>query len=339
VHFLTRWKLAVVAVMTAVALALTAGTALAAMPGEGGIWTAVGYIQPGGGQGTLESADVPSEADNQGHQVHVWEAADASGNIWFNYDDGNPFQIPGGGVTHQAPEVVPFGTFGFAAFHRGNDSHIYVASSGTGRPGSWTSWTQLSDTTPFSPSVARINGGGSELYMVYRSNDAQRTIYGRYFNGSIWSSPEWLGGTTDYAPSIAWSAASQRYFIVHTGTDDHVYINNAPYGSDPNPNGWTSLGGIVNGPPSIAASTGSRMLVGAAVRATGDTWYTELLSGGGQLPFGQPGVWHEDSAHQFALNAVRVFAIGVNFYAFIVNRQNNGYPLLAVLAKPVWNGS
>jgi len=305
------------------------------MPGEDAYWGIDSVGDGAGGQQIWTSSDVPGLAENTGNHVsEIWEAADGSGDIWFTYDGGNPFQIPGGGVTREPPVVVPFGLAGFAAFHTGTDHHIYMATSDTGLPGHWSGWSSIGGgTTPFGPSVAQINGAGSrELYLVYRSDDADQTIRARYFGGSIWSPSEWLGGTTSHPPAVTWNPASRRIYVVHTGTDGHVYINNSFYGSDPDPNSWRSIGGILEGRPTIAAVSNGNMLVGGVARHS--TWYQQLMSSG--TPVGN---FHQDSSHQFALGTVAVIALANHFHAYLINRINAGAPPLGVLFKTVWNGN
>jgi hypothetical protein len=328
-----KWKLAVIAATTAAAVALTSSAASAAQPGEDPYFK----VQLVTGSQVWASADVPSAAvSTVGTNLRAWRSDDNTGRMWLSYNGGPAYQIDGN--TFDAPVVTSYGAGGFAIFHTGIDNQIYYRLSNTGQPDSWgTGWIPVIEaptgthvTTPFTVSVTTLgasHAGNRQMYMVFRSNDSRRTILGMFFDGSSWSSAADLNATTDHSPAVTYNRQSDRLFVVHTGTDRHVYYNSARYGATPIGN-WFNLGGQLDGRPTIATMDNGNMQVAGV--AAGAPWYMELNSGGGQLITN----WVRDTSAvaSLTLAAITLVAAGNTISGFIRN------PGDIVFGKVTWRG-
>src|ERR1700709_2346800 len=87
-----KWRLALIATLTALALSVAfAGPAAAAEPGEWGSWnqeTVNNHYMQVASQGTL------SEARNAGNLLEVWRGA-TNDQVWMSFNNGNAFTVGG----------------------------------------------------------------------------------------------------------------------------------------------------------------------------------------------------------------------------------------------------
>jgi hypothetical protein len=329
VYLLKRLKMAMIAVLAVAMVAATAGTASADQPNEDKSFTR--QSMPGSPSGWT-SRDVPSAAvSTVGSNLRFWLSDDNTGRMWLSYNGGNPYQIDGNSFA--APVVVPWGAGGFAIFHTGIDNRIYYRFSATGQPGSWgsgwvpvTDFTGVQQTTPFTVSVASLGSNHlGQMYMVFRSNDQRRSILGMFFDGRSWLRSVDLGGVTDFAPAVTYNPVSDRIFVVHTGTTRQVYYSSSGFGSNP-PGSWFSLGGRLDGRPSIASMANGNMQVGGI--AAGAPWYMELNAGGGQII---PN-WVRDSSNTASLTLAALTLLGVGNSILVYIRNPGDF----VYLKTAW---
>lgn len=317
-----RWKLAVIASVTAVTVTVTGTVAYAAQGGETGF--TLQYV-PGSPQG-WQANNAPAVAISTiGTSLRLWRSADNQGNMWASFGGGNPYQLPGN--TFDAPAVVSFGAGGFAMFHTGIDNIIYWQHSSSGQAGTWSGWTPVTNpqgdrmTTPFGVSVTSLGPEHQDqLYLVYRSNDSRRTILGQFFNGFTWQDAINLGGVTDHSPAVTWNSVSDRLFVAHTGTTNEVYLASSGYGHDPS-TGWASMGGSLTGRPTIATMSDGNIEV-AGVAPDQSLWYRRLNSAGLLISDWLADVTNS-TGHSMGDAAITLVAFGLSLFAFIIN--NSGF--------------
>ena len=317
-YLLKRLKMSVIAILAVAMVAATAGAASADQPNEDKSFT---LQRVPGSPGGWTSRDVPGSAvSTAGTNLRFWLSDDNTGRLWLSFNGGNPYQIDGNSFA--APVVVPWGAGGFAIFHTGIDNRIYYRTSNTGQQGSWgPGWIPVTDTngvqqtTPFTVSAASLGSNhAGQMYLVFRSNDQRRSILGMFFDGRNWHPSVDLGGVTDFAPAVAYNPVSDRVFVVHTGTTRQVYYSSTSFRPSP-PGPWFSLGGRLDGRPSIASMANGNMQVGGI--ASGAPWYMELNSGGGQII---PN-WVRDASNTASLTlaAITLMAVGNTIYVYIRN--------------------
>jgi hypothetical protein len=287
VYLFKTWRVALVAVVAAFAVLFAVdGAAFAATnpPGEEQHFQPEVYdgSQPVTSSGTIAEARTLGSGQQL---LRTWRGADDSNNIWFSVGYNlNAFRLDNA-RSESSPTVVPYGTNGWAVFHRGMDNHLYYGfltySSDGALP--WTGWREVpGQQTSLTPGVTQLGGSHPyQLYMVYRSANGQ-DIWGTYYDGSNWQRAEYMGGATDHTPSVTWNPVSDNgngaLFAAHTGTDGHVYMSQENYGG--NWIGWFNMQGqLISGPALAASSTGRMQMAGRA--PDNHIWYQEVDEGGG----------------------------------------------------------
>ena len=255
-----RWRLPLVAAVTAIAIPLAlAGPAAAAEPGESGSWT-----QEWVGNQNLAANGQVSEArngPNGQYLIDVWRGAD-NNQVWFSLNNGLPVTL--GGQTYNSPTVVPWGSDSFMIFHVGVDNNIYYSAMVYSDGGwSWSGrWVAVPlQSTNLSVSVAQYGPGSHDLFMVYHSSNSDQ-IWGTYFDGDQgtgWGQIQTIsGGNSPMAPSVAFNAATQVMYVVARGEDNQVWMTDDWGGQW---NSWWGQGGYTLNSPSIAALPDGNMLV------------------------------------------------------------------------------
>lgn len=278
---LPRLASTAVALVMALSVVFTTGTpafAATSPPGEEQDYQPERF--DGDSQLTAAGAVAEARTLGRGNLLRAWRAGDGGNNLWFTIGDNlSAFQIDGA-QSQSAPTVVPFGFSQWAIFHRGLNNHIYYGFLDESLR--WSGWREVfGQTTTVTPSVTQLGPDHAyDLYMVYRGAST-REVYGTYYNG-FWRDPVHLGGITNHSPSVTWNQSSNlgrgALWALHTGTDGHVYMNTQNYGG--NWLSWQNMGGVLNGPPAMAASsTGNMQMAGRA--PDNHVWYQEVNNQGG----------------------------------------------------------
>ncbi|SNT48983.1 hypothetical protein SAMN05216276_105031 [Streptosporangium subroseum] len=267
-----KWRLAAIALLAAFSVLIVTGTpaSAATAPGEWDHWS----NERVNGNQYLYATGTIAEARNGGRLLRVWRANDNTSAIWASFgENGTAFRVDGA-TSWASPTVVPWGNSGFALFHTGTNGRIYWAIYDDYL--NWSGWHTSGATTQLSTpvSVTQLGAGSRELYMAYRSG-SDFGMWGSFFNGTDWQNSQNLGGSTYSWPAVTWNPGSHRLYAAHTGTDNHVYLQWQEYGGTWH--GWFSVGGDVNGAPSIAASSTGNMQV-AGRDWDSFVWYREFNS-------------------------------------------------------------
>jgi hypothetical protein len=253
-----RWRLALIAVLTALGLSVAfAGQALAAEPGEWGSWgpeTVNNHNMQVASQGTV------AEARNGGNLLDVWRGAD-NNQVWLSWNNGPAYTIAGNTATYVSPAVVAWGSSGFMIFHTGVDGHIYYTPI-NGEGATTGQWFSVPDQTTNMPvSVTQLGPGSYDLYMVYRGVGNDQRIWGTRFNSADngWDSTENIGeGDSPSAPSVVWNNEPGTLNVVARGEDGEVWLTEG-FTNDWSP--WYAEGGNAIDTPHIAVTSGGTMLV------------------------------------------------------------------------------
>jgi hypothetical protein len=314
-----RWRLALIAMLTALAISVAfAGEANAAEPGEADNW-----LTEHVGNQQLAARNTMSEARNtHGDLLQVWRG-ETNNIVWLSYDNNDPFQLTNPDVsstaTNLSPVVVPYGTDSFMVFHTGTDGHIYYTQVNT-TAGTWYgSWTAVPYQTTYNAvSVAQLGSGSTQLYMVYRSATGNQ-IWGTAWNGYNWVNAQAIPeAASPSAPSVAYNPGSGLW-AVYRGTDNGVWMSY----SDNNGNQWgdpVPQGGNTTHPPTIAASPQTdQMLVSYVDSTYRPNWRT----------FGQygaaTGAWSQDNTGWQTIYSVGLSVIGAIMYAILTGQDGYVY--------------
>jgi hypothetical protein len=316
-----RWRLALVAVLAALAVSVTvAGPAFAAEPGEADYWNAE-YV---GGQ-QLDVRGHIGEARNGGNLLQVWRGA-TNNAVWLSLNNGNPFTL-GTTATYVSPTVVPFSSNAFMVIHTGTDGNIY--DTVVYDDGSWDgTWLQVpGQSTNNAVSATQIGTGTSNILMMYRGASNQN-VYSTLYLGSVgagWQPAEWVsGGTTFASPGVTYNPVSGNVYAVVRGLDNQVWMNsivNGQWGS------WTGQGVYTYNPPEIAASQSGNMLVSAVGQSSNVPWYRAYDQNGNATAY-----WSNDITGWQTIYAVGLSVLGSAIYAILTGQ--NGY----VYYKQAYNG-
>jgi hypothetical protein len=311
-----RWRLPLIATLTALALSLSfAGPAVAAEPGEWGSWT----VETVGNQ-QLEARGTVSEARNTlGQLLQVWRG-ETNNIVWLSMNDGNPFQLvnPDGSstATYVSPTVVPFGEDNWMVLHTGTDNNIYytvVTPNNT-----WSGWRSVPFQSTYMPvSVAQFGGGSSRLYMVYRSSNDDR-VWGTVYDGYGWQGAQQIsGGNSPSAPSVAFNPTSSGLFTVVRGEDNQVWMSSS-YNGGSSWNSWTAQGGNTIDTPTLAASARTGTMLMSHLDTTYRPNYRQYSA------FGSPqGDWSQDITRWQTVSAVFLSVVYGSIYAILTGQ--NGF--------------
>ena len=149
----------------------------------------------------------------------------ADGAVWFRTGLGTAgysawAPIPGA-IATSGPAAVSSDGHHVEVVVRGTGNALYRTSAtldaGTGRPGTWSSWSSLGGALTTAPSIASV--GTDKYSVVARGTDG--AVWQRVYDGTAWSAWASLGGAAWSLPSIeadkvngAW-----QYVVSVVGTD------------------------------------------------------------------------------------------------------------------------
>jgi hypothetical protein len=286
---LKRWRLALIALMAAIAVSVSSGSAFASEPGESSNW------QPEDSNTVnLQSPDTVSEArDAHGTLVDVWRGFD--NRVWLDVNNGGAFSI-GTTATTVAPRVAYFpGQDRFFIFHTGTNGSIYYSYAqavAARSPGSWSGWTQLTGNyTNQSVSIAASSEG---MMVAYRGSGNDTRLFYAWLDrgtGSWYPATEMTGGRSNSAPTVTFNPVTNQYAAVIRGyDDDRIYIAYQDFGSS-TWSTWSQLPSITtNSSPAIAANSNGSYLI--SVRDyNGNVWFQAVTRTGGYEG------WQQENQH------------------------------------------
>jgi hypothetical protein len=313
-----RWRLALVAVLTALAMSVAfAGEAFAAEPGEWGDWA-----QEDVGNQALAARGTVTEARNNGNLLQVWRG-ETNNIVWLSMNNGNAFQFtnPDGTstATYFSPAVVPYGTNSFMVFHTGTDGRIYYAQVNS--DGSWPNyWSTVGwgQSTNMAVSVTQVGAGSTQLYLMYHSSNDDRVL-GTYWNGFYWNAGQTISGVmSPAAPSVTFNSQSGLWAVVR-GENDQIWMANSYTGTGNNWGSWTQQGGgNTYNPPTVAAGGSGQMLVSYVDENSYRPNYRAYGPSGNPL-----GDWSQDITGWQTVYSVGLSVIGAAVYVILTGL--NGY--------------
>lgn len=211
------------------------------------IWTSDNYPCAGGGPwsgwenlgGTLTSA--PAAVSWGCNRIDV--VAVGGGNaLYHKFWNGNAWSqwLLIGGVSTSAPAIASWAPNRLDVFYRGSDGslrHIWNDNNGQG----WVGWENLGGVIagdhPQLAGPAAVAWDQNRLDVFVRGTDS--AIWHLYWNGSGWSSWEWLGGPFSFGAGVS-SWGPNRLDVFTRGTDSalwHRYLGGGSW------SGWETLGG------------------------------------------------------------------------------------------------
>lgn len=261
------------------------------------------------GSQVFSSGAVDEAYNGSTNHMDVWRGQSGNG-VWFSYNNGPAFQV-GTAQTFNQPTVVAYGNGNYAVFHVGVDNNVYwsrstVGTLGPGNPASWTPWSPVDPIggvaqTGLPVAVTQLSVNTTLLFMVWRGNGSDTSVYGSYFDGGAWNPVQSLGGSTLLQPSITFNPDSQALWVSVRGGGGGVWLNSQNLGSS-NWNGWFSVGlnngtTALGGPVTFAAhplsldDTSSFMrpcMILATTDSSQHVWFNEVN------PHGTTGNWIED---------------------------------------------
>jgi hypothetical protein len=252
-----RWRLPLVAALTAAAMSLAlAGPAAASEPGESGSWSPEWV-----GNQDLSAHGSISQARNGGFLIDVWRG-ESDNQVWMSINNTNPFTL-GTTATYNSPTVVPFGSNAFMVFHVGVDNNIYYTSVTPSNRSWWGTWYSVPNQSTNMPvSVTQLGPSSQDLYMVYHANDSTDRVWGTQYqsSGGTWTAAENIsGGLSPAAPVVAFNPTNYRIYVAARGEDNQVwttYSDRTGYWTS-----WVAQGGYTYVSPGIAALPDGNMLL------------------------------------------------------------------------------
>jgi hypothetical protein len=279
-----RWRLSLVTIATALAMAITlsgpfAGRALASssQPGEWPYWVG----EQAGGNNLYTSSTYSEARDTYGNLLQVWRADDNTGKVWLAYNNGSPFTL-GNTQTNVAPSVVPYGPSSWFVFHVGTNNNIYYTEvydtpSGVTWDGNWFNIPYQTTTNQVAP--VQLGYGSTQLYVAYRSSShcgcgPDNVIWGTKYNFA-WSGAIDTGGRSYDGPAATYNPVSGTVYIAATGTDWDVWTSQ----NGMTANGtWYPLDVTSYMTPAIASCANGYMLVNY-IDSSNHPWYRRYNSG------------------------------------------------------------
>jgi len=289
-----RIRLMLIALLTALAVFIPAGAALAAgPPGEASSWTPEVTDS-----GDLQTPNAPSEAygGNGGALLQVWRG-DNNG-IYLSLGHGPDVQMgtttPGiAAQTIAAPRVVAYGDENWAVFQTGIDGQIWwtvvgpaqiQAAETLGNPYLTVNWQALPGTTTLttlSPAVTASGPGSTSVLVTYRSS-TNTQLYQQWWDGDRWLPPGAIPNAFSLSsPAVVWNEFLQLFVMFFRGTNNQLYFALQPYGGD-----WSAIQGFAVTPelgsaPAVMALSNGDMQI--AMRSMTNTlWYLEWYANNGQ---------------------------------------------------------
>jgi hypothetical protein len=309
-----RWRLALMAVLAALAVSVTvAAPAFAAEPGESGTWNEE-YV----GNQQLEAQSTVSEArDGQGDLLQVWRGA-TNNAVWLSLNNENPYTL-GTTATYVNPTVVPWGSNAFMVIHTGTDDNIYwtIVYDDGSWDGTW--WSVPGQSTDNAVSATQMGAGSYNVLMMYQglsNNNIYSTMYQSADGAGGWQPAEWVSsGTTFAAPGVAYNPVSGNVYAVVRGEDNQVWMNsivNGQWGS------WTGQGYDTYVQPTIAADGNGNMLVSVVDENSYVPYYRAYDQNGNAS-----GGWSQDITGWQTVYSVFLSVVGAAIYAVFTGQ--NGY--------------
>jgi hypothetical protein len=309
-----RWRLPLVAALTAAAMSLAlAGPAAASEPGESGSWSPEWV-----GNQDLSAHGSISQARNGGFLIDVWRGA--SGNqVWMSINNTNPFTL-GTTQTNNSPTVVAWGSNSFMVFHVGVDNNIYYTVVNPSNQNWWGTWYPVPNQSTNMPvSVTQLGASSQDLYMVYHANDSTDRVWGTQYqsSGGTWTAAENIsGGLSPAAPVVAFNPTNYRIYVAARGEDNEVwttYSDRTGYWTS-----WVAQGGYTYVSPGIAALPDGNMLLSNvdenSYRPTYRTYDRNGNSTGG---------WSTDNTGWQTVYPVFLSVVGYAVYALLTGQ--NGF--------------
>lgn len=285
-----RIRLMLTALLTALAVCLPAGAALASPPNESSLWTAEMTAN-----GMVQTPNAPAEAYNGSNLMEVWRGDNNHIYLSLNHGPDIEFGTNTLGITNTlaAPRVVTYGPNNWAVFHTGVDGQIYwmeldlaVVQAAATQGYIVPVWNALPDTTTvpnLSPDVATAGPGSYTMLVTYRSSTNDNQLYSQWFGGynvgtDGWLSPEAIPGAFSAStPAIVWNQALNFFVLFFRGTDNGLYYTDQNYGGP-----WSPVMGIDHTPnigsgPSVMALSNGDMQI-AMRDVYGSLWYIQYYT-------------------------------------------------------------
>ena len=142
-----------------------------------------------------------------------------------------------------------------------------VRACGQRRP-AWYTWCLASrqrDPSCYDDSPAAASWASNRLDVFWRGNGDDASLYRRTWNGSTWSSPAGIGGSTSSSPAVA-APGSGKLDVFVRGADNAVWLRRFDGVAW---SGWSSLGGATFASPTATPRQG-KAIVDVFVRGTND---------------------------------------------------------------------
>jgi hypothetical protein len=324
-----RWRLALVATLTALAISVAlAGKALAAEPGESNYWTPENV---GGQELYTPTTNNISEARNGGYLIDVWRGDD-NDHVWISVNNGSPFTLRADNgsysETYTSPTVVPYGSGEFMILHVGTDSNIYWTiynpANGTNWAGGWNQVPWQTSSPSMAVSATQIGAGSTDIFMVYHSSDSDQ-IWGTYFDGSGsgWQAAEQVaGGLSPWAPSVTWNPSSGWLFATVRGEDNGVWMSASQWAAGSEFGSWNQVAppGSTYDTPHLAALNSGNMIAGYL--DNNDNQQYALFDQWGNP---SPGGWGPDNTGWQSAVAAVLIAAGTAIYAILTGEDSIVY--------------
>jgi S-layer homology domain len=168
----------------------------------------------------LTIASDPAAVSWGPNNIEVF-AEGADGACWQIEYNGSTWSAWGslGGALTSAPTVSSRGPGKLDVFVRGPGNFLYVISLDTSVNPYWGSWIPLS-TVPVASAPAAVSWNGTDVDLFVTGTD--NALWHTFWNGSVWSTPESLGGLCASGPAAA-SWAYYRLDVFVRSLDNKLY--------------------------------------------------------------------------------------------------------------------
>jgi hypothetical protein len=288
-----RIRLMLTALLTALAVCIPAGAALAVgPPNESTLWAPEKTYN-----GIIQTPDAPAQAYNGNNLMEVWRGF--NNHIYFSLNHGPDIEFGTNtvGITNTlaGPRVVAYGPDSWAVFHTGVDGHIYwmildlgvvqtaINMAQTSIVPSWQALPGTTTVPTLSPDVTATGPGSYTMLVTYRSS-TNTQLYSQWYSSypNWWLPPQAIpNATSNSTPAIVWNAALNAFILFFRGTNDGLYYAAQIYGLP-----WSTIagfgpsstpnGGVAGGPSVMALSNGDMQI---AVRdASNNIYYLEYYA-------------------------------------------------------------
>lgn len=314
-----RWRLALIAVLTALAVSVAFTGEAFAQEGEAGSWNEE-YV----GSDQLALRGTISEARNGGELLQAWRGA-TNNIVWLSRDNESAFELrnPDGSstATYVSPTVVPYGQNSFMVFHTGTNGVIYYTQVNPANSTWSLQWYPVpNQASNMTVSVAQLGPGSNQLYMVYRGVNSDQ-VWGTLYDGYGWQGAQNIGGgRSPSAPSVTYNYRTGGLFAAVRGNDNQVWMS----ASGNRGSGWSEWwanGGYTYVSPAIVANgeTGL-MLLGEVDENTYRPNYRVYASNGSAISD-----WSQDITGWQTVEAVQLVAVGAAMYVLMTGLNGWSY--------------